>query len=215
MSSRNLPAVFLVLLLAGCEQSGSFSRNNLAAPLAPSTLDASADHLIRIIGGSLTISRTTTVRGTVELKGTRGFRLLSDVSYSGGVFAPYSRCPCPPGTPIDLAAVWVGIDLFGQVRLRGTSYDVGHANGPGALVEFTGQVTAPPPNASGFAEVSAPFSFEGLVQTPPEWGLGGPLSLTGHGQAHLQFTFTESVHAWEFLHARYEFEPAAAHGHEE
>jgi hypothetical protein len=182
---------------------------------APSTLDARADHFIRIIGGSLTISRTTTVRGTVALKGNRGFRLWSDVSAAGGIFAPYQLCPCAPGTAIDLAAVWSGDDLAGQVRLRSSSYDIGAANGPGALVEFTGQVTAPPPTASGFAEVSASFSFEGLAQTPPELGLGGPVPLTGRGQAHLQFTFNESVQAWEFLHAQYEFEPSAAHSQEE
>jgi hypothetical protein len=120
----------------------------LALPAVP----ARADPIIFITSGSLDLSHGGAFGGlgTMELRGTRGFR-LSAFAESGGF--GFSCLPCNPGTPLDLGGPFA--ELGGPAMLNGHQFQV-----PSVLADislwFAG-ATVPAPPLSAQAVLSTPF----------------------------------------------------------
>ena len=148
-------------------------------------------------------------QGTLDLSGTRGFRLNATVSLVDGNFAAFEKCrnpECFPGTVLDLSAGWGGSALVGTARIGGVTYGLSGTNADaGAAVQFSGSVTLPPISA-GPTRVSAPFSLSGafsydLNGTDPKQAV-----LTGSGVVTLTLVPSpEDPQAWTIQEVLFEF----------
>lgn len=170
---------------------------------------ASADP-IRITGGSLEMTGPT---GVVALTGTRGFTLSARVSVFDGTFAPWESCrfvpTCVPGASIGLTGQFAGLGVPGTATLDGQAFShLGSLESDDhAVLRLAGSAIAPL-FTGDTAILLAPFTFDGTFLTRDELN-----RLTGHGTAALllrkAFGPSEGlVPAWEFVSARYQFDPA-------
>ena len=165
---------------------------------------------IHISGGTFQMTGPT---GTVSLIGNRGFALSARVSVFDGVFAPWEDChfapDCVPGAVIGLSGQFAGTGVPGSATLDGRMFpNLGLLNGDDhAVLRFIGSVYA-----SAFdgdtATLVAPFTFSGSFVTADGLDL-----LTGAGKSTLVlrqgFGAKEGLPvAWDFVSARYDFEPA-------
>jgi PEP-CTERM motif len=106
--------------------------------------------------------------GVVSLIGDRGFTFNGSALGGGGILGPPLSCigiGCSPGTTVSLLALWSGNDLPGQATLDGVFYpNVGdlRAGSAQALIDFSGELVAPPFGQSSTAILTTPVSFSGL-----------------------------------------------------
>ena len=216
---RRLPtavsaASVLSVTLAGC---GS------ANPIAPTPLADAADlqadvpaqqasmrnltllanDTLRLNGGTLVVAFRQP--GTVELRGSRGFR-FDGVTHSTGV-DPNSVCqtdsPCIPGQTVLFTGTWAGLDIPGTAGMQGNTYeDVGGLNSESALrIDVSGSFVAPPQASA--ATVVAPFTVSGVFQSPD-----GFFDLEGNGRATLTLEWVEGsgiTPTWVLREIRFDF----------
>jgi hypothetical protein len=146
--------------------------------------------------------------GQLYIEGNRGFSLSAIVSKNGGIFTPYTACQasnCTPGTPIGLAAFWVGNDLIATVTLDGTTYTgVGllsvHAH---AEIQFLGRAVAPPLTRRGEDVITAPFTMTGKFHA--QNGVSVNEEFSGAGVAKLWLVHHPSGNGWFVERVLYRF----------
>jgi hypothetical protein len=169
---------------------------------------------ILVTSGALVASRDTAA--DLFATGTGGFQLVGGGDFSGGRFEPYTQCftppACAPGSVLSLYASWSGSDFLGTVTFDGVTYPMGSVSETtaGAAVEFLGSVIAPAFDGRTVREVSAPFTFSGLVVPPATPDQGPALQLIGRGTATLRLNWIDNLSGqyWQFERGVYAFEPA-------
>jgi PEP-CTERM motif len=127
----------------------------LSLVLALPAIPARADPIIFITGGSMDLSSggggLGGGMGTLELQGTRGFRLNVSVETIAHGF----QCrPCNPGTPLDLGGQFA--EQGGIAMLNGQSFSVNLINQ--VSLPFASATLTVPPLAAD-ALLSAPFEL--------------------------------------------------------
>jgi hypothetical protein len=149
--------------------------------------------------------------GDLDISGNKGFRFVSRVFVSGGIFNPYSQCQtpdCPPGAVVSLEGRWIGNDARGSATFMGKTYDDvgGGDSDSGADIAFAGSVTMPP-MSDGPVSVTAPFDFSGSFA----YGLTGSdpqeVLLAGGGRVILLLQPNVDGNSWELVRADFEFTP--------
>jgi hypothetical protein len=151
--------------------------------------------------------------GALDISGNRGFKLEA-FAFPGGRFDAEDTCrspDCPPGTVVQLGAVWVGSDLPGTARLRGQRYeDVGGLTSPSsAAIEFSGEVTMPP-MSDGPESITVPFDLTGTFVYGEGQGSQTAL-LSGGGEVTLFLEPYPGVNSWQVRGAVFEFRPVKQH----
>src|SRR5688572_22649991 len=148
-----------------------------------------------------------TQQGTLDLTGTRGFRLEGTVSLAGGNFEAIFQCntndACQPGTVVGLDAGWGGLDLHATATLRGRTFGTAAENG-GGVIGFSGSVTLPP-RTEERTTASAAFEFAGLVQFIEDDGRQIEAVLAGGGNATLDLVWNEAGQPWRIERVTFEF----------
>jgi hypothetical protein len=148
------------------------------------------------------------VGGTLDISGNRGFRLEASASTSGR-FDPMDQCnltpECPPETVIGLNSMWVGLDLPGTARFRGTTYgDVGGLDSPNSAgIEFFGEFTMPP-MSDGPASITVPFTLAGTFLYGDAQG-SQTAFLSGGGEVTLFLERYPGENSWQVQGAEFEF----------
>ena len=188
MKQNRLLSISMLMLSTmwwgGCEQSASpHSTTTLTGPSSGEA--AKSDKAIRILSGQLVYDRSSSRSPSIDLKGTRSFRLSS--TFEGPV-GPVSSCsPCVPGDRISLDSIAVGLDVRGAVTLHGKTYDPIGGSGqfdPGIALELEGEsFIAPPFGNAATVEMSAPFTFSGTFSYFPDGPFtpGATETLIGRG----------------------------------
>jgi hypothetical protein len=147
--------------------------------------------------------------GHLDVSGQAGLHIVSSLSSAGGRFDPATQCSdldCVPGTVVSLGATWTSPDLGGDLSVRGKNYQLGVEGETGAVgsIEFDGSVTLPDFTGSDTIDVSAPFTFTGVLHYP-DTAAGRQDTLSGQGTATLTMRRSADGTAWQFVSATYEF----------
>jgi hypothetical protein len=176
--------------------------------IVPLVVPLSAQQDVRVTAGSLTFEAGV---GHIAIRGTSDFRMDSIVDIAGGVFDPENQCEgvdCPPGTVVNLGAVWTGSDLRGKARLGGRDYVLGSEStqdGAEGIAEFAGSLTLPDFGDADTVSVTAPFTFSGQL-TPQTTFPFETTQLSGAGIATLDFARDPLGIGWDFVRATYAFD---------
>ena len=195
----------------GCEQAASrIPSTGLTGPSSDEA--AKTDRAIRILSGQLVYDRSSSRSPSIDLKGTRSFRLSS--TFEGPIGPVFNCQPCAPGDRLRLDSMAVGLDVRGSVTLHGKTYDPIGGSGqadPGVALELRGEgFIAPPFSDAATVEMSAPFTFSGTFSYYPD----GPTmpnvteTLTGRGIATVrlsQLVFGPGLAVWQVAGAVFDF----------
>ena len=208
-------ASILCVTLAACESGSPAAPDALnsaetdtmvAAPAQLSSggrITPQAADTIQINGGTIIVASRQP--GTVELRGSRGFR-FEGVMHSLGV-DPNRVCqtdsPCLPGQSVSFNGTWAGLDLPGTARMQGQTFlDVGGLNSDtGLRVDVAGSFVAPPQSAT--ATVVVPATISGVFISPE-----GLFELEGDGRATLTLEWVEASGVpptWVLRQIRFDF----------
>jgi hypothetical protein len=180
----------------------------LAFPAVP----ARADPIVFITGGALDLSHGVGFGGlgTLELRGTRGFRLSASAESGGFVETiahGFSCRPCNPGTPVDLGGQFA--ELGGRAMLNRRSFVVDVTNQVNPIF-FSATLPAPP--LAAHAVLSAPFELVGQLSF--RFDLQGKetdfeFQLVGRGTGTVHLIHEKFAEDWTADRAHYEFANAA------
>jgi hypothetical protein len=139
-----------------------------------------------------------------------GFGDVTGGRWDLGEFCRGTPDTCGPGATVSLLARWADHDFQGTATLDGRSFPVGMQTSThgSALVEFTGSAQLPLFTGVDRITLTAPFAFNGSVQTPIDdaTGMYATVFLTGRGNATINMIWnTTAGGAWQFENALYQF----------
>jgi hypothetical protein len=178
----------------------------IAAPVT------AADEVIAIKEGTFGFESG---EGRLDISGTRNFRLNALVFLHGGFFPAFDLCQlpeCPPGTELELTARCSGLDVFGNVELRGRSFPTVSTDDVGVVFGFSGSVTLPA-ISGGTVTVSVPFDFAGTFGYDLDTSEPKQALLTGGGDATLTLVpHPEDNQKWLIEKIEFQFQPVDSRG---
>lgn len=164
---------------------------------------------VTVQSGSLDMGVST---GSILIGGDAGFALDARVSTGDGVFAPLgcnmSPRACPPGTTVDLTALWTGNSVRATVWLEGRTYTIvgSVASNEAATLRFSGGAVLPA-IASSSTVVTAPFTFDGAFDYIDADGALVRVTLVGQGTTSISLArSTLSPDTWTVTRVVYAFD---------